>query len=173
MQPEPDDYPDSPAHPGSPLRSVGDRHDDAELGPDEQRAWRSFVEGTQALLTHLDRELVRDSDLGLGEYMVLEVLADHPMLRMTDLAGGALASRSTISRQVSRLVELGDVERVPDTNDARNRLVRITPAGREHLRRAAAGHAARVRRHLLGPLERSPGNLGDIETFFEDVRDGL
>jgi DNA-binding MarR family transcriptional regulator len=149
---------------------------DEPVGPlkgDEQDAWRSFVEGTQALLTFLDRELVNEVDLALGEYMILEALADRPVLRMTDIAGGGLASRSTVSRQVSRLVEMGDVERLPDVSDARNRLVRITDAGREHLRRASTGHADRVRRHLLAHVDPRPGHLGDLRAFFDDVREGL
>ena len=154
-----------------PLHAAG--ASDQSLSPDEQRAWRSFVEGTQALLTHLDRELVDEADLGLGEYMILEALAAHPVLRMTDLAGGGLASRSTISRQVSRLVELGDVERISDTSDARNRLVRITDTGRAHLRRATGGHADRVRRHLLAHVDPRPGHIGDLDAFFRDIREGL
>lgn len=167
-----EDLPSQPDRPVVPLHAVGsERH--PGLTDVEQRAWRSFVEGTQALLTSLDRALVEENDLALGEYMILESLADHPMLRMTDLAGGGLASRSTISRQVSRLVDLGDVERIPDTSDARNRLVRITDAGRDHLRRAAAGHADRVRRHLLAHVDRRPGHIGDLDAFFRDIREGL
>lgn len=155
-----------------PLHSV-ENDPRGPLSHDEQHAWRSFVEGTQALLTFLDRELVEEADLALGEYMILESLAGHAVLRMTDLAGGGLASRSTISRQVSRLVDLGDVERIPDTSDARNRLVRITDAGREHLRRAASGHADRVRRHLLAHVDPRPGHIGDLDAFFRDIHRGL
>ncbi|WP_299569156.1 MarR family winged helix-turn-helix transcriptional regulator [uncultured Williamsia sp.] len=153
-----------------PLRSV-ENEPDGPLSDADQQAWRSFVEGTQALLTFLDRELVDETDLALGEYMILEALADQPVLRMTDLAGGGLASRSTISRQVSRLVDLGDVERIPDTSDARNRLVRITDAGRDHLRRAANGHAHRVRRHLFAHVWQ--GHTADLDKFFRDIREGL
>ncbi|MBT0567367.1 MarR family winged helix-turn-helix transcriptional regulator [Williamsia sp. CHRR-6] len=138
----------------------------AEVG-----AWRAFVECATDLLTSLDRALLDDAGLTLSEYRILVLLSESSTLRMSDLSEGAVASRSTISRQVSRLVDNGAIERLPDTNDARNRLVRITPRGMALLQRAAVDHVRRVRSNFLDHID--PADLPEVERVFDRIRLGL
>ena len=100
-----------------------------------------------ALQTRLDTELgmlrrrlhqmavalARNAQEGLdpGSYAILGALYQSG----DDLRGGTLAERfgldkSTISRQLVQLDELGLIERVPDPQDGRARLIHITERGR-------------------------------------------
>lgn len=59
--------------------------------------------------------------------------------RLTDLAHQAQVTKQTASVLVAALEGTGVVERVPDPQDGRARLIRFTPAGR-----AAAGRAQAI-----------------------------
>ncbi len=65
--------------------------------------------------------------------------------RLTDLAERAMMTKQTVGEVVSDLEKLGYVERVPDPDDGRAKIVRLTPKGR---------HAYRVGRRLIDELER-------------------
>ena len=56
--------------------------------------------------------------------------------------------KSTTSRNLTTLEELGLVERIPDPDDARARQVRLTPQGAEALDRSVLGRRARLRAQL-------------------------
>ena len=56
--------------------------------------------------------------------------------RLTELAERARMTHPSMSELVAGLERLGYVERVPDPDDGRARLVRLTPAGRALQRRA-------------------------------------
>ncbi|WP_156377896.1 MarR family winged helix-turn-helix transcriptional regulator [Williamsia sp. Leaf354] len=152
-------------------RSHDATSDSESMSPEEQRSWRAFVDGTHALLVTLDKALVCDVDLALGEFLLLTALSENDSMRMSDLSSSGLGSRSTISRQVSRLVGIGDIARLPDSTDARNRLVSITDRGLEHLRVAEVDHSRRVRKHLLAHI--STEQLDELGSIFTRVRDGL
>jgi len=79
----------------------------------EQRAWRAYLDSTRLLLQALDRELVEDSALSLTDYELLVRLSEAPArrLRMRELANTALATRSGVTRAVTRLEEAGWVHR--------------------------------------------------------------
>lgn len=156
--------------------SVEDPFESDTLGADwlsetEQSAWRSFVDGSHELISALDRALTADAGLSFDEYRILVILSENETLRMSDLSRGGLASRSTVSRQVSRLVERGDVERLPDVNDARNRLVRISDLGRERLHEAAKDHVRLVRRYLFDHL--TPEQVVEMNRVLTTVRDTI
>jgi DNA-binding MarR family transcriptional regulator len=51
--------------------------------------------------------------------------------RLTDLAQRAGYTKQTVGEVVSELEELGYVERVPDPEDRRAKLIRLTPRGRK------------------------------------------
>lgn len=117
------------------------------LTPAEQMAWRALVHGAHELLAALDRAWGAGRDLSLEECRILELLCECDTQRVSDLARGALTSRSTVSRQVSRLVERGDAERVFTLTDRRNRLIRISDSGRRRLHAAADDHGRLI--HVL------------------------
>ena len=123
------------------------------LDDEEQRAWRAFLQASVRLLERLDAELEADSGLSLADYEILVHLSEAvDGLRMTDLAGRALVSRSGLTRRVDRLAEEGLVDRRPCLTDRRGVLAVLTEAGRDRLVAAAPGHVAGVRRHFIEAL---------------------
>lgn len=125
------------------------------LDDTEQVAGRSFMNGSQRLFDAINDSLVETSGLTFADYRLLVILSENEQMRMSDLADGALSTKSTISRRVARLAEAGWVERLAKDHDkdARNRVSRITPAGLEKLHEAAKGHVVAVRTYLLDHLD--------------------
>ncbi len=122
---------------------------ETELG-----AWRSFLRA-HAQITHtLEAELVAEQDLPLASYDVLLQLAEAPhcRLRMTDLAGRVLLSRSGLTRLVDRLEREGLVSRAACPNDARGTHAVLTEAGAGRLRSAAPTHLRGVCEHVTSRL---------------------
>ena len=73
--------------------------------------------------------------------------------RLTDLAARAQITKQSAGFLVDQVERLGYVERVPDPTDARARLIRLAPRGREAQREARRGER-QVRREWeehLGP----------------------
>jgi DNA-binding MarR family transcriptional regulator len=86
-------------------------------------------------------DLVQATGLSLGEFDVLAQLAvAGGELRMSELAGRALSSRSGMTRRVTRLVEESLVTRTTDDADARGVVVALTEAGIARLAEAAPVH---------------------------------
>src|SRR5213592_2824465 len=95
------------------------------LDEDEMRAWHSF----------------------LAAGALIDRLVDAPdgELRMTELAGTLLTSKSGLTYQVTQLENAGLVERRSCPSDVRGVLAVLTEAGRQRLEQAAPGHVALVR----------------------------
>jgi DNA-binding MarR family transcriptional regulator len=74
---------------------------------------------------------------------------------MSDLAEGALVSRSRLTHRVDRLVARGLVTRVPCPTDRRGINAVITEAGLDLLTQAATTHLEGVRRYVIDPLSRT------------------
>jgi DNA-binding MarR family transcriptional regulator len=129
------------------------------LTPEEQVAWRSFIEGSRALVDALDRQLQVDSALPHAYFEVLVPLSEAPgrALRMSELAEATRSSRSRLSHAVSRLEERGWVKRADCATDKRGQLAILTDEGMEVVRAAAPGHVAAVRKYLIDRL--SPEQL--------------
>jgi DNA-binding MarR family transcriptional regulator len=75
--------------------------------------------------------------------------------RLTDLADSAQITKQTAQYLVDQLVALGFLERVPDPTDARARLVRMAPRGREAqaLARTVEEQITAEWRQHLGPSD--------------------
>ena len=58
--------------------------------------------------------------------------------------------KSTMSRNITVLENLGLLERVPDPSDARARLLRLTPTGRTQVQRSRAGRRQRLADEMAG-----------------------
>jgi DNA-binding MarR family transcriptional regulator len=91
-------------------------------------------------------------DLDSAGYAVLVTIRD-----LTAHGGGARGGevsealglhKSTTSRNLTTLEELGLVERIPDPDDARARQVRLTEEGAAALERSVAGRRGRLREQL-------------------------
>jgi DNA-binding MarR family transcriptional regulator len=139
------------------------------LTPDEQRAWRAYLEASRRLLDTLDRELQRDAGMPHAYYEILVRLseADERTMRMSDLAAATGSSRSRLSHAVARLEEAGWVARRSCPTDRRGQLAALTDAGYAALSAAAPGHVEGVRRHLLDPL--TPEQLRQLGEISETL----
>ncbi|NEE00035.1 MarR family winged helix-turn-helix transcriptional regulator [Phytoactinopolyspora halotolerans] len=95
--------------------------------------------------------LAREAEEGLeaAAYGLLAALYDAD----DDLRGGDLADKfgldkSTVSRQIAQMESLGLLKRVPDPQDGRARLLRITDDGRSRVRRLRERRARWLERAL-------------------------
>jgi DNA-binding MarR family transcriptional regulator len=134
-----------------------------------QRAWRSFLLGSQLLLDQLDRELVRDAGMPHTYYGILVALSEQPerSLRMNEIADTLCFSKSRLSHAIGRLEERGWVERVTCPTDRRGAFAVLTPAGLAALEAAAPGHVAGVRRHLFDRL--TPEQVEQLRVISEAI----
>lgn len=124
------------------------------LSPEEQRAWRAYIESSRVLFDALDRQLQRDADMPHAYYEILVRLseADDRSLRMSELAERTLSSRSRLSHAVARLEERGWVVREDCPTDRRGQVARLTDQGFATLAAAAPGHVSAVREILIDLL---------------------
>jgi DNA-binding MarR family transcriptional regulator len=105
-------------------------------------------------------EVYAEFDLNEGEFDVLATLrrAGEPYERAAgELADHTLVTTGGLTKRVDRLAARGLVERRAEASDARRRLVRLTPAGRDLIDRAFTAHLANEHRLLeqLGPQDAS------------------
>lgn len=142
------------------------------LTPQEEQAWRAFIDAIRLFTSVIDRELQRDSGLNLAYYQILVTLSESPerTMRMSELAQLTLTSRSRLSHAVARLEEAGWVARRSCPSDRRGSFAVLTDEGLAVLGRAARGHVEAVRRNLFDVL--SPAQmhqLGDISAVLRDT----
>ena len=119
----------------------------------ELAIWRVFLECAYALIDILDDELQADGDMNLRWYDVLVNLeeAERPV-RMNELAGRILASKSGLTRVIDRMEETGLVERRRPPDDRRAIEVVMTPKGEEALQAARLVHRNGIHEHFARHL---------------------
>jgi DNA-binding MarR family transcriptional regulator len=126
------------------------------------------------LLLGAGRDLAREAAAGpvtLAELGVLRAVHVHGPCGLGRLAAVSGVDTSVVSRQVSRLVRAGLVERTVDPRDGRAHPVRTTTAGSHALRRARAATLARWDAALDGWDEDHLHRLaGDLRRLREDLR---
>jgi DNA-binding MarR family transcriptional regulator len=121
------------------------------------QAWSALLRAHAALVRQLETDLEGKTGLALADYDVLAQLAvAGGSLRMTELAGQALISRSGMTRRVTRLVQEGLVSRAHADADARGVVVLLTDSGLDRLTVAAPIH-------LRGVSDLFIANLDDKE----------
>lgn len=120
----------------------------------ETRAWRGYRRMRALLDLQLARDLAEDSGLSAADYDVLSTVSEAPgqRLRMTDLARWLLWSPSRLSHQITRMQQRGLVAREECEDDRRGSMVVLTDHGRRTVEKAAPGHVASVRRHMVDLL---------------------
>lgn len=132
--------------------------------------WRVFLETAYALIDILDAELQAERGVTLGWYDALVHLEEAgDGLRMNELAGRILLSRSGLTRVVDRMEEAGLVRRERPPDDRRVVKVFITPAGLETLQSARAVHRRGIQEHFVQHLD--PSELAALAHALEMVRD--
>jgi DNA-binding MarR family transcriptional regulator len=141
------------------------------LGPDEQRAWRAYLESTKMIFDVLDRQLQRDADMPHAYWEILVRLgeAEGNTMRMSELADATRSSRSRLSHAIARLEERGWVVRENCTTDRRGQMAVLTDAGRAALVAAAPGHVEMVRKLIVDRL--SPSDLDKLGQISQQLLD--
>ncbi|MEE2031173.1 MarR family winged helix-turn-helix transcriptional regulator [Rhodococcus chondri] len=131
-----------------------ERDDPNWLTADEQNAWRLYMDGTNRLMSVLNRNLQEQHGLSLAEYRILVMLSETAdgSLRMSDLADGVLSSRSRLTHQIRRMEDDGMVVRSSCPDDGRGVLATVTDEGRRRLAEAAPTHVDDVRNNLIDLL---------------------
>lgn len=131
--------------------------DDGPLTDLELAAWRGMLVVHSQVTQVLDAQMREAHGLTVSQYEVLLFLADAPerKLRMADLAGRVLLTRSGITRLVDRLVDLGYVERCAAEHDRRGADALLTTAGAKALRAAQRTHRRGVREEFLTRIDES------------------
>lgn len=126
------------------------------LSEDQQRIWRSYLNGVARITEVLDAEL-REFGLDLGEYEILVHLSESPdhQLRMSDLASRVRQSRSRLTHTVSRMETKGLISRLSCPSDRRGVIANLTEAGYALLVEAAPHHVESVRRILVDPVSKA------------------
>ena len=139
------------------------------LDEDEMRAWHAFLAAGSLIDRLLDAQLKEAIGLSHPQYEILVRLADAPdgELRMTELAGTLLTSKSGLTYQVTQLEKAGLVERRSCPSDVRGVLAVLTSAGRRLLEQAAPGHVALVRELLIDVL--TPAQLATLADALGEV----
>jgi DNA-binding MarR family transcriptional regulator len=135
------------------------------LTPDEQRAWRAFLEASRQLFDGVDAQLQRDVGIPHAYYEILVRLSEAPdrALRMRDLAASLLSSKSRLSHAVARLEERGWVRRCESPTDRRGHIASLTDEGYAALVAAAPGHVDQVRAAVFDPL--TPEQVEQLRTI--------
>lgn len=87
-------------------------------------------------------------DLDGAAYALLLHIDDVGPARAADVVERTGLDKSTVSRQLARLVDLGLVERVADPSDGRARLVRLTGSGAARLARVRDDRRRRLRERV-------------------------
>ena len=125
------------------------------LEADQQAAWRAYLDGTRMLFAELDRQLETDAGISLTDYELLVRLSEAPghRMRMRDLAQATLATRSGVTRAVTRAQRAGWVRRVECKDDRRGMNAELTQDGLAKLAASAPGHVKAVRRNLIDLLD--------------------
>lgn len=140
------------------------------LSDSEQSAWRTFIESSWALHTHLEDELRAQTGLSMNDYHVMVVLSEAPehRLRMGELASRLVFSPSRITYQISSMVKRGLVRKQPCPEDGRGQEAVLTDEGMAALESAAPLHLITVRDSFINRLE--PDELEVIGRVFGKVR---
>lgn len=112
-------------------------------------------------------------DLDVASYAVLVTVRDLADslpggVRAADVGEALRLHKSTMSRNITVLERLGLIERIPSPDDARARLLRMTPTGEQSLTAAIQARRARMAANLTGwpaadvsELARLLGRLND------------
>lgn len=134
-------------------------------------AWRALLLAQNAVLRAIDEELDVAKAVPLHVYDVLLELNVAPgrRLRVKDLAGRTVLTRSRVSKLVDELAADGLVERQMDPSDRRSAVVAITAAGRRALRKGAPVYLNGIGRHFTAHL--SADQLTTVTAALQQVVD--
>lgn len=125
---------------------------------DIQRELTAFARRARATAAHLHPEL------SLVSFTLLAHLEEQQGCRATDLATHYMLDKSTVSRQVAALKELGYVAQRPDPDDQRVQVLDLTADGRAVLNQAHAVRSQVFHERL------ADWSSADLDRFAEYLR---
>ena len=132
------------------------------------QAWRLCSERTLELVEILDAEVERDAGIPLRWYDVLVRLDETAEgVRMNELAGEALYSKSGFTRVVDRMEAARLVRRVRPENDRRSVLVVLTDRGRAVMKQARRHYEHAIEEHFSRNL--SGTDIEALTRVFEKI----
>ncbi|HZB39614.1 MAG TPA: MarR family winged helix-turn-helix transcriptional regulator [Ilumatobacter sp.] len=139
----------------------------------QQHLWRSYIRMNQELYARLSHLLASEGGVSAPDYAVLVPLSEEPsgVVRARDLGAELGWDRSRLSHHLRRMEERGMIVREECDEDARGLMVRLTPAGRRAIERAAPTHADAVQRYFFDLLSRK--ELETLTDVFDRVLDKL
>jgi DNA-binding MarR family transcriptional regulator len=114
------------------------------------RAWTRLVKAGRVVLGAVEAEIKAAGFPPLGWYDALLELSREKVdgLRPFVLEERLLLAQYNLSRVLDRLEDAGYVERRPHPEDRRGQIVRITPAGRDLVKRMWPVYRAAIARHV-------------------------
>lgn len=139
------------------------------LSDDEMRLWRAFLAATSAMGTTIDASMRAKHSMTLDDYEVLVHLSeatDH-RLRMSELSGQIMHSRSRLTQRVDRLEERGFVARAKCDDDARGTWAILTDEGMAAIEKVAPSHLEDVRNFFFDHVD--PADLPVLVRSFEEI----
>jgi DNA-binding MarR family transcriptional regulator len=101
-------------------------------------------------------------DLDPAALGLLALLQDAGPLRASDLVARLGLDKSTVSRQITGLVDLGLVDRTPDPADGRAQVLRPSAEGASRLARIRAARRARLEEDLASWPAEDVATLGEL-----------
>ncbi len=124
---------------------------------------RDFLKLTNLLIELYDKmaswdaSVVRGTGLSAAQIHTIEVLGNHPNLRMKELAEKIGVTTGTMTVMVDRLEAKGLVERKPHPEDRRSYVVDLTEKGRESFKSHHALHM-KLTEDIASPLTKEERN---------------
>ncbi|MFJ1744966.1 MarR family winged helix-turn-helix transcriptional regulator [Streptomyces sp. NPDC088116] len=142
------------------------------LSDAEQCAWRTHLDVNKLLTHQLEKDL-QPFGLTMNDYEILVNLSESPdrRMRMSDLAGTTLQSKSRLSHQITRMETGGLVRRENCESDRRGLYAVLTDHGMETMHKVAPHHVESVRRHFINLL--SPEALAELRASLMPVAEHL
>lgn len=119
-------------------------------------------------MTKLYREVLAPLQLTYPQYLVMLVLWERDGLRVSDLGAPLFLDSATLTPMLKRLQALGYVDKARSTEDERQVIVSLTPAGKA-LKAQAQGIPQQMACSLKLPLEQ----LVQLREGLKQMRDGV
>lgn len=107
-------------------------------------------------LSHVAELSIRDSDLGLTDFAVLEALLHKGPLTIGEIQSRVPLALGSMTATVDRLEERKLIRRTPSPDDRRARVLKLTPRGKAAVEEAFRRHAADLESAMavLNPSEK-------------------
>lgn len=125
------------------------------LNASQQRTWLSYMRVYHRLEYEMNRQLLSECGMSLGDYTVMNALSNAPQHRaqLSGLAAAIGWERSRLSHHLRRMDQRGFVDRLPSDTDGRATDAALTDLGWEAFRSAVPKHAAWVKRLFFTDLQ--------------------